>query len=125
MLTKYKPSHKKIAMGLLSYSPEQKDVKTLQETMQRYEEDDAWRLYLWKEEDMVAVAGLYMPEEGRVELRHLCVNPSFRDEGIAKKLVETLEERLQVKLHGTEETAPYLAQRQTKDEEQSGKAPSE
>ncbi|MCZ2970858.1 GNAT family N-acetyltransferase RibT, partial [Acinetobacter baumannii] len=54
MLIRFKKSYEKIAMGLLSFMPTEKDVKTLQLTMKEYEAKDDWQLYLWKEnEDFV------------------------------------------------------------------------
>lgn len=37
MLIRFKKSYEKIAMGLLSFMPTEKDVKTLQLTMKDYE----------------------------------------------------------------------------------------
>lgn len=46
-------------MGLLSFMPTEKDVKTLQLTMKEYEAKDDWQLYLWKEnEDFVGIMGI-------------------------------------------------------------------
>lgn len=109
MFMKYKPSYKKIAMGLLSYMPEKKDIQELQDTIELYEEDDQWQLYLWKEkEDIVGVLGLFFHDDGPAELRHLCVNPSYRDEGIGKKMVKTIQERLDVELIGGKDTVSFL-----------------
>ena len=51
MLIRYKKVYEKIAMGLLSFMPNEKDLKKLQSTMKRYETDEDWQLYLWKEDD--------------------------------------------------------------------------
>ncbi|MBO1915326.1 N-acetyltransferase, partial [Microvirga sp. 3-52] len=48
MLIRYKKTYEKIAMGLLSYMPGEHSVKELQETIQMYETEDDWQLYLWK-----------------------------------------------------------------------------
>lgn len=40
MLIRYKRSFEKIAMGLLSFMPGEKDVKQLQQTMKSYEMDE-------------------------------------------------------------------------------------
>ncbi|WP_026700192.1 GNAT family N-acetyltransferase [Salibacterium aidingense] len=109
MFIKFKSSYKKIAMGLLSYMPEEKEVKKLQETMSCYENDDNWQLYLWKEkEDIIGVMGLYFQEDGSAELKHICVNPSYREEGIGRKMVLTMKERLEGELKGCEETSEFL-----------------
>lgn len=50
-------------MGLLSFMPTEKDVKTLQLTMKEYEAKDDWQLYLWKEnEDFVGIMGIVKRE---------------------------------------------------------------
>lgn len=109
MLIKYKQSYKKIAMGLLSYMPEEKDVKKLQETVQQYEETDDWQLFMWKEDDdIVGVVGLRYNEKGEAELRHVCVNPSYRDEGIGKKMVQAVRGRLDQDLVASKETVQFL-----------------
>lgn len=109
MLIKYKQSYKKIAMGLLSYMPEEKDVKKLQETVQQYEETDDWQLFMWKEDDdIVGVVGLRYTENGDIELRHVCVNPSYRDEGIGKKMVQAVRGRLDQDLVASKETVQFL-----------------
>lgn len=109
MLIKYKQSYKKIAMGLLSYMPEEKDVKKLQETVQQYEEMDDWQLFMWKEDDdIVGVVGLRYTENGTAELRHVCVNPSYRDEGIGKKMVQAVRGRLDQDLSASKETVQFL-----------------
>ena len=51
MLIRYKKSFEKIAMGLLSFMPNEKDLKKLQQTIKEYETNDQWHLFLWKEND--------------------------------------------------------------------------
>lgn len=48
MLVRYKKALEKIAMGLLSLMPQEKDIKRLMETIQHYEQNENWTLYLWK-----------------------------------------------------------------------------
>ena len=52
-------SNRKIAMGLLSFMPKEKEIKKLQKTMERYENDPDWKLYFWKEEDFVGDGRYY------------------------------------------------------------------
>ncbi|SFE32587.1 GNAT family N-acetyltransferase [Alteribacillus iranensis] len=125
MFIKYKPAYKKIAMGLLSYMPEQKDVKDLQDTIACYEENNDWQLYLWKEnEDIIGVLGLYHRGPDVVELKHICVNPSYREEGIGKEMVHTIKERLDAELIPCEETAAFLGTCQRDKEQPSPEQPS-
>lgn len=108
MFIKYKPSYRKIAMGLLSYM-EKTHVKDLQETINRYEEDESWQLFLWKEnEDIIGVLGVRYTDGNEIELKHICVNPSYREEGIGKKMVQTIKERLDGELTPCEETANFF-----------------
>ncbi|TMW73663.1 GNAT family N-acetyltransferase [Alteribacter natronophilus] len=94
MIIPYQQDYKKIAMGLLSYMPGEKKVKKLQNTMDQYSGNRDWELYFWKEEDtFVGIMGVEMDGE-RAYLHHLCVNPSFRSEGIGKRMVRELESHL-------------------------------
>lgn len=93
MLIRSKKSNEKIAMGLLSFMPERENVKTLQEVIQKYDTDVDWELYLWKEdEDFIGLIGIEMKEEAFV-IQDIALNPSFRGEGIGKKMVATIQER--------------------------------
>ncbi|AXF54836.1 GNAT family N-acetyltransferase [Salicibibacter kimchii] len=115
MIIKYKPAYRKIAMGLLSYTPELKEVKTLQETMDEYENDESMKLYLWKkEEDIVGVVGLQESSDGDVMLRHICVNPSYRHEGIADTILSTMEEKLGKNFIASDLTREFLEKRKNK-----------
>ncbi|OEH93539.1 GNAT family N-acetyltransferase [Bacillus solimangrovi] len=93
MLIKFKKSYEKIAMGLLSFMPNEKEVKRLQQTIHQYEQDDKWQLYLWKEEAIIGIIGVRI-EDNVAELQHVCVNPSHRQQGIGKKMVEALRHSL-------------------------------
>lgn len=90
MLVRYKKSLEKIAMGLLSFMPQEKDVKKLMETMQSYEQKDNWQLYLWKNNDeYVGIIGVRV-EDSVATIQHITVVPSYRGEGIAKKMIKEL-----------------------------------
>ncbi|WP_046173759.1 GNAT family N-acetyltransferase [Domibacillus indicus] len=87
MLIRYKKSFKKIAMGLLSYMPREKELRTLRETIEGYEADASRQLFLWRvDEDVVGVIGVAV-NEAKAEILHIAVNPSFRDEGIGKEMI--------------------------------------
>ncbi len=117
MLVRYKKTYEKIAMGLLSYMPGEKNVKALQETIHHYETTDNWLLYLWKKgDDFIGLLGLEM-EEDAYTLHHVSVNPSFRGEGIGKEMVMRLREQFPEKTcKSTEQTAAFL-ERCTSNEE--------
>ncbi|WLD91882.1 GNAT family N-acetyltransferase [Alkalihalobacillus sp. AL-G] len=91
MLIRYKRSYEKIAMGLLSFMPNEKDLKKLQQTIKQYETEDDQQLFLWKEEeDIIGIIGLQMLE-GVAELQHVSVNPSHRHQGIGRKMLEAVK----------------------------------
>lgn len=112
MLLDYKNDYEKISMGLLSFVPDLKDVSRLQDEMDWYQSKEDHKLYLWKSEetqDIIAVIGVELGSD-MVLLRHIAINPSFRNEGISYKILEALEHRFpEKKVMGTLETAPLIA----------------
>jgi riboflavin biosynthesis RibT protein len=108
MLIRYKKNYEKIAMGLLSFMPTEKDIKKLQQTMKEYETNENWQLYLWKEEDIIGIIGIKLDTDV-VEIQHICVNPSHRFQGIGKKMVKALKDLYSDKvLKANEHTAPFI-----------------
>ena len=109
MLLRYKKSLEKIAMGLLSFMPGEKDVKKLKETITRYETDDQSQLYLWKTgEDFIGLVGVELDGDC-VTVCHLSVNPSHRGEGVGKEMVAKLAAIMPGKtIVPTEATRPFL-----------------
>ncbi|MFD2762276.1 GNAT family N-acetyltransferase [Lentibacillus juripiscarius] len=92
MLIRYKKNHEKIAMGLLSFMPEEKDVKKLQQTIREYETNDNWHLFLWKEDDVIGAIGIRIEDEINAVIQHISVNPSHRNSGIGKKMVKEVHQ---------------------------------
>src|SRR5699024_12845622 len=91
MLIRYKKNQEKIAMGLLSFMPEEKDVKFLQHTMNEYETNPNWHLYLWKEdEDVVGAIGLLIKDELNVIIQHISVNLYYRIIDIGNNIIKEL-----------------------------------
>lgn len=88
MLIRYKKNFEKIAMGLLSFMPEGKDLKLLQETIKKYEENPDWHLYLWKEEDIIGAVGINVEDGINAVIQHISVTPSHRGLGVGKKMVQ-------------------------------------
>ncbi len=88
MLIRYKKNLEKIAMGLLSFMPEEKDVKKLQQTIKEYETNPDWHLFLWKEEDILGAIGIRVEDDINAVVQHISVNPSHRNSGIGKKMVD-------------------------------------
>ncbi|MBM7604483.1 riboflavin biosynthesis RibT protein [Metabacillus crassostreae] len=91
MLIRYKKSFEKIAMGLLSFMPAEKEIKQLQQTIKQYEVDDNWQLFLWKhEEDIIGAIGVIFKGEDTVEVQHITVNPSHRHQGVGKSMLNAV-----------------------------------
>lgn len=91
MLIRYKRSFEKIAMGLMSFMPQEKDLKKLQESIKQYEENNDWQLYLWKEEeDIVGIIGVSLEDSTTAILQHVSVNPSHRNQGLGKTMLTEL-----------------------------------
>ncbi|MDZ5471142.1 GNAT family N-acetyltransferase (plasmid) [Bacillus sp. 31A1R] len=109
MLIRYKKTLEKIAMGLLSFMPNEKDLKKLQQTMKQYESEDDWQLFLWKEEDIIGLIGVHFFDESIIEIQHVSVNPSHRQQGIGKAMVKALQELYQDKeLRPNVDTAAFI-----------------
>ncbi|MFT8316893.1 MAG: GNAT family N-acetyltransferase [Sporolactobacillus sp.] len=100
MLIRYKKSYEKIAMGLLSFVPSEKEIKALLHTVHCYEDEEEWQLFLWKaEEDIIGVIGVHFIQPKEAVITHLSVNPSYRDEGIGKKMIIALQKMLTDEMH--------------------------
>lgn len=98
MLIRYKKSFEKIAMGLLSFMPAEKDLKQLQQTIKQYETAEEWQLFLWKqEEDIIGAIGVVLNGEDIVEIQHITVNPSHRQQGIGKRMLNALKDLYKTK----------------------------
>ena len=109
MLVRYKKALEKIAMGLLSFMPQEKDIKRLMETVQQYEQQDNWMLYLWKKgEEYVGIVGV-VAEETVATIQHITVIPSYRGEGVALKMLQELHDLgLFTEIKPNEETEPFI-----------------
>lgn len=109
MLVNYKKSCAKIAMGLLSLMPKERDLKRLQLTMRTYEENPNWQLYFWKKGDAyVGVAGVEIGKD-HYTIRHLSVDPSHRGEGIGHEMVESIQRLMGHRsMRATPETRAFL-----------------
>ncbi len=109
MLIRYKKTFEKIAMGLLSFMPNEKDLKILQQTMKQYESENHLHLFLWKEgEDIIGLLGALL-ENDEIIVQHISVNPSHRYQGIGKAMVKSLHEMFPEKsLTANENTKAFL-----------------
>lgn len=109
MLVRYKKSCEKIAMGLLSLMPQQKNLKALQQTMVRYGEDPEWQLYLLKMgEQYVGLIGIEVKEHF-FTVHHIAVLPSFRGEGLGHVIAEKIQIIMQHReMRATEESELFI-----------------
>lgn len=110
MLIRYKKTFEKIAMGLLSFMPNEKDLKKLQQTMQQYETDENRQLFLWRDgEDIIGLIGLMFIDDQSIEILHISVNPSHRKQGIGKQMFFAVKEQYSNKnILPSDETAPFI-----------------
>lgn len=109
MLIRYQKSYGKIAMGLLSYMPDEDSVKGLQEQIKVYETDASSELYLWKVgDDFIGLLGIDVSDE-LYTVKDIAVNPSFRGEGIGREMVKAIQKRYpDKKCQSTEMTDTFL-----------------
>ncbi|WP_078576928.1 GNAT family N-acetyltransferase [Salipaludibacillus agaradhaerens] len=109
MLIPYKKEYEKIAMGLLSFMPGEKRVQDIQKTLDTYRSSTEWKLYLWKHKDgsIIGVAGIEEANE-HIYLHDITLNPSYRNEGVAKQMVDELEHLYKTPLKGTKVTEHFL-----------------
>lgn len=110
MLIRYKKTFEKIAMGLLSFMPNEKDLKQLRFTMKEYETNENRQLFLWREEeDIIGLIGILFTDETTIEIHHISVNPSHRKQGIGKCMVQAVEQLYADKnVVPNEETASFI-----------------
>ena len=92
MLYKYKKDYQKIAMGLLSFIAELKDISRLQSELKWYDAEDNRNLYLWKDDsnDFVGIVGIEENDD-IVIVRHITVSPAVRNEGVSFKILDDLQ----------------------------------
>lgn len=81
MLVKYKQDYQKIALGLLSYTPDLKNFERLSAELQSYNSEDNLQLYLWKNHqgDFVGICGVEL-DDTFILLRHLAFTPDYRNQ---------------------------------------------
>lgn len=95
MLIQFNSDYEKISMGLLSFIEDFKDPARLQEEIERYKISEERDLFLWQSEETGNLIGLIgiEKENDYILLRHISIDPSFRNEGISYRMLEALNER--------------------------------
>lgn len=92
MLSRYKKSYRKIAMGLLALVVKDKELRSLQQLIDLYESDPLYQLYIWKEyEKIVGLIGV-AKEANEFNVQHLSIIPSYAKDEIAEKMLASLQE---------------------------------
>lgn len=109
MLVKYRNSQNKVALGLLSLMPKERELKHLQQTMLRYQQNKNWEIYFWQEEEKyIGIIGIEVQKQEFV-IQHLAVLPSFRGEGVGKAIVNEIQKmNSDLKMMTTEETEAFV-----------------
>lgn len=112
MLIPYNVDYEKITMGLLSYIPDLKDPVRIEEELNWYKAQENRAIYLWQSEEtgnLVGIAGIE-EDEDLVLLRHIALDPSFRNEGLTYVILDHLAEKHPKKsLVATLQTASVIA----------------
>ncbi len=108
MLVRYKKALEKIAMGLISLMPQEKEIKRLMETIQHYEQDEKWVLYLWKKDDEYVGAVGLVEQDAVATIQHITVIPSYRGEGVAMEMLQELREFGYETIQANEETESFI-----------------
>jgi len=120
MLVRSKADYHKITMGLLSYVPDLKDTNRLTNEMDWYNQEENRQLYLLKSDetgDMAGVVGIEVDEE-LILLRHIAINPSYREEGMAFDILSALSEKFSPrKVVGTLKTSSLISKWQKQSED--------
>ncbi|MEC6747474.1 GNAT family N-acetyltransferase [Marinilactibacillus sp. XAAS-LB27] len=118
MLTEYKSDYHKITMGLLSYVPDLKETTRLTKELEWYKQEDNRQLYLWKSDetnDFAGVLGVEVEDEF-VLVRHISINPSYREEGLAHQILDVAAAKFSPRqLVGTIETSSLITKWHTED----------
>ncbi|TSO26255.1 reductase [Lactobacillus sp. LL6] len=80
MLIEYKKDNEKVAMGLLSYLSDFKNLENLKEEIKLNRESEEFKLYLYKNEDnnVIGVIGTQINRKFII-VRYLSLAPGFRE----------------------------------------------
>jgi riboflavin biosynthesis RibT protein len=121
MLIPYNNDFEKIVMGFMSYIPDLKEPSRIEEELDWYRAEDNRKIYLWQNDENRNLIGFVGVEEDGdlVLLRHIAIDPSFRNEGLAYLILEKLKEIYpDNNIVGTIETANIISKWQKKLAEQ-------
>lgn len=112
MLIPYNEDFEKITMGFLSYIPDLKDPTRIEEELNWYKAQENRKIYLWQSDEtgnLIGIAGVE-EEADLVLLRHIALDPSFRNEGLTYVILDHLSEKYPKKsIIATLETATVIS----------------
>lgn len=112
MLVSFNSDYEKITMGLFSYISDLKDPSRLEEELNWYNAQNNRQIYLWQSEETKNLIGLIGVEEEEdiVLLRHIAVDPSFRNEGLTYRMLDELQKKYDSKnIVATLDTATVIS----------------
>ncbi|WP_125766497.1 N-acetyltransferase [Lapidilactobacillus wuchangensis] len=128
MLVKYKQDYEKIALGLLSFTPDLKDFNHLSAELANYVSDSTLELDLWRDAhgDIVGIVGFEIADD-YILLRHLAFTPDFRTKKNAFEVLDALkrkfnDKRLMATVSLTEIVSAWERQQAASDSDQSESA---
>lgn len=91
MLVDYKKDNEKVAMGLLSYLPDFKNLENLKEEIKLNRDSNEFKLFLYRNEDnnLVGVIGTQFTDNFII-IRYLSFAPGFREKSYEKSVLSDL-----------------------------------
>ncbi len=93
MLIEYRKDYEKIAMGLLSYLPDFKNLHNLREEIKLNESNNDFELYLFRNSESNIIAVLGTQNDGDfIIIRYLSLAPGFREEKYEGKILHELKD---------------------------------
>ncbi len=95
MLISFNNDYEKITMGFLSYISDLKEHARIEEELNWYRAQENRQIYLWQSEENGNIIGLVGVEEEEdiVLLRHIALDPSYRNEGLTYTVLDSLQEK--------------------------------
>lgn len=121
MLVSYNNDYEKITMGFLSYISDLKEPARIEEELNWYTSQEDRQIFLWQSEETGNLIGFVGVEEDEelVLVRHIAVDPSFRNEGLTYRILDEIEKRYnESKVVATLETATIISKWQKRQSEE-------
>ena len=95
MLISYNNDYEKLTMGFMSYINDLKEPSRIEEELNWYNAQENRQMYLWRSEEtenIIGIVGIELEDEILL-LRHIAIDPSFRNEGLSYKILDALKEK--------------------------------